>query len=197
MYRKLVPTVFAFLFIASCSKQADEVDNYDPARDYFTFANTDQFVTEHLALDLDGDMEAEELRGSAMKTERRLDAAATEMDLDTRDLTISSAAIVTAESSARAEFRLGDTDETLGTPLHIAVPADAGEQFDLVLAGDHQDVGKIEPCRFDVEHYFVISGNGIVPLADYQVLGWSIFFTNECTHRAGVYTDHLFLFTLY
>lgn len=49
MYRKLVPTVIAFLFIAACSKQAEEVDNYDPARDYFTFANTDQFVTEHLS----------------------------------------------------------------------------------------------------------------------------------------------------
>jgi len=133
MYRKLVPTVIAFLFIAACSKQAEEVDNYDPARDYFTFANTDQFVTEHLALDLDVDFNAEELRGSAMQTIRRLDAAATEVVLDTRDLTIASAVIVTADRSAPAEFRLGDTDETLGTPLHVTVPLDTGEQFDLVL----------------------------------------------------------------
>ena len=133
MYRKLVPTVFALLFIASCSKQAEEVDNYDPARDYFTFANTDQFVTEHLALDLDVDFEAEELRGSAVHTIRQLDAAATEIVLDTRDLTIASVAIVTADSSAPAEFRFGDTDETLGTPLYITVPADSGEQFDLAL----------------------------------------------------------------
>jgi aminopeptidase N len=133
MYRKLVPTVFALLFIASCSKQAEEVDNYDPARDYFTFANTDQFVTEHLALDLDVDFEAEELRGSAVHTIRQLDAAATEIVLDTRDLTIASVVIVTADSSAPAEFRFGDTDDTLGTPLYITVPADSGEQFDLAL----------------------------------------------------------------
>jgi len=133
MYRKPVLTVIAILFIASCSKQAEEVDNYDPARDYFTFANTEQFVTEHLALDLDVDFKAEELSGSALQTMRRLDAAATEIVLDTRDLTIASAVIVTAESSAPAEFRLGDTDETLGTPLYITVPVDTGEQFDLVL----------------------------------------------------------------
>ena len=133
MYRKPVLTVIAFLFIASCSKQAEEVDNYDPARDYFTFANTEQFVTEHLALDLDVDFDAEELRGSALQTMRRLDAAATEIVLDTRDLTIASAVIVTADSSAPVEFRLGDTDETLGTPLYITVPVDTSEQFDLVL----------------------------------------------------------------
>src|SRR5210317_1172883 len=133
MYRKLVPTVFALLFIASCSKQAEEIDSYNPSRDYFTFANTDQFVTEHLALDLDVDFEREELRGSATQTIRRLDATATEIVLDTRDLTIASADIVTACSSAPAEFRLGDSDETLGTPLHVTVPADGGDQFDLVL----------------------------------------------------------------
>ena len=133
MYRKPVLTVIAFLFIASCSKQAEEVDNYDPARDYFTFANTEQFVTEHLALDLDVDFDAEELRGSALQTIRRLDAAATEIVLDTRDLTIASAVIVTADSSAPAEFRLGDADETLGTPLYITVPVDTSEQFDLLL----------------------------------------------------------------
>jgi len=133
MYRKLVTTVIILLLIASCSKQAEEIDSYDPSRDYFTFANTDQFVTEHLALDLDVDFEREELRGSATQTIRRLDATATEIVLDTRDLTIASAVIVTAGSSAPAEFRLGDSDETLGTPLHVTVPADVGEQFDLVL----------------------------------------------------------------
>jgi len=133
MHRKLVLSVIALLLVAACSKDVEEVDNYDPARDSFTFANTDQFATEHLALDLDVDFEAEELSGSAILTMRRLDAEATEIVLDTRDLTISSATIVMADRSAPLEFRLGDADATLGTPLHVTVPADTGDRFDLVL----------------------------------------------------------------
>ena len=133
MHRKLLLTAIAFLSIAACSNDAEQVDDYDPARDYFTFANTGQFVTEHLALDLDVDFETEELRGFAKQGIRRLDATATEIVLDTRDLTIVSAVIVSADSSAPVEFRLGDTDDTLGTPLHITIPLDTGEEFDLVI----------------------------------------------------------------
>jgi len=133
MHRKLLLTAIAFLSIAACSNDAEQVDAYDPARDYFTFANTGQFVTEHLALDLDVDFETEELRGFAKQGIRRLDATATEIVLDTRDLTIVSAVIVSADSSAPVEFRLGDTDDTLGTPLHITIPLDTGEEFDLVI----------------------------------------------------------------
>ncbi len=43
--------VICSLLLASCG----EKDTYDPARDYFTFANTEQFVTRHIALDLDVD----------------------------------------------------------------------------------------------------------------------------------------------
>jgi aminopeptidase N len=108
-------------------------DDYDPARDYFTFANTGQFVTEHLALDLNVDFESSELRGFAMLSIRRIDADARELVLDTRDLTIKSAALLTADSSEPAEFRLGESHETLGTPLFIAVPDTAGERFDLMI----------------------------------------------------------------
>ena len=76
MYRKSVSAFFALIatafVVTACSKDEEAVvDNYDPARDYFTFANTDQFVTEHLALDLDVDFEAQELQGFAMLTMRR------------------------------------------------------------------------------------------------------------------------------
>ena len=62
MYRKLVPVVIILLSLSACSKDVEEVDSYDPARDYFTFANTEQFVTDHLALDLNVDFESQELR---------------------------------------------------------------------------------------------------------------------------------------
>jgi leukotriene-A4 hydrolase len=133
MHRKILITVFAFLFITACSKETPEVDTYDPARDYFTFANTDAFVTEHLALDLDVDFEAKELRGFAMLTMHRLDPEANEIILDTRDLTIASAAVLTTAGSESAEYRFGETHKTLGTPLIVEVPAGTGEKFDLVL----------------------------------------------------------------
>jgi len=133
MHRKILITVFAFLFITACSKETAEVDNYDPARDYFTFANTGAFVTEHLALNLDVDFEAEELRGFAILSMRRLDPDATEIVLDTRDLAIASAAVLTTAGSEPAEYRFGEPHKTLGTPLFVTLPPGTNEQFDLVL----------------------------------------------------------------
>ena len=42
-------TLSIFLALTACSKDETPPDNYDPARDYFTFADTDAFTTEHLA----------------------------------------------------------------------------------------------------------------------------------------------------
>jgi aminopeptidase N len=133
MHHKLILPIVAILSVSACSKDAQEIDNYDAARDYFTFANTSQFVTEHLALDLDVDFEAEEFRGFAMLSMRRLDPDAREIVLDTRDLAIVSAAVLTPNNSAPAEFRFGDAHEILGTPLFVSVPDGTGEQFDLML----------------------------------------------------------------
>lgn len=137
MHRKSVQATIAFIFtiffVTACSQEEEVVDNYDPSRDYFTFANTGQFVTEHLALDLDVDFETEALRGFAMLTMRRLDVAATEVILDTRDLTIASVAVLQSGNSAPAEFQFGETHETLGTPLVIRLPAETGAAFDLMI----------------------------------------------------------------
>ena len=133
MFRQIPLIVFAILLIAACSKETPEVDDYDPARDYFTFANIDAFVTEHLALDLDVDFEAEEFRGLAILTMRRLNPEANEIFLDTRDLTIASAAVLMNGSAEPAEHRFGETHETLGTPLIVTLPAGTGEKFDLVI----------------------------------------------------------------
>jgi aminopeptidase N len=133
MHRKLILIVIAFQSISACSNEVEQVDDYDPARDYFTFANSDQFVTEHLALDLEVDFEAERLRGFVTQRIRRRDAEATEIVLDTRDLTIASAGVNTADGLLPVEFRFGEMDATLGTPLYVTVPADTGELFDLVI----------------------------------------------------------------
>jgi aminopeptidase N len=133
MQRVLLPILFSSCLLLGCSPDKQEVDDYDPARDYFTYAETNKFVTEHLALDLDVDFGASELRGFAMLTMNRVDAAATVVTLDTRDLGIKSAAIIANGTSMAADFVLGDKHETLGAPLSITVPADVGERFDLMI----------------------------------------------------------------
>ncbi len=133
MIRKTLLFALAMLSLSACSKDAPEFDDYDPARDYFTFANTERFVTDHLELDLDVDFQKREFRGYAMLTMRRLDETATEVILDSRDLDVASAAVLVDKNSAPARFRFGETDELLGTPLIVTLPPEAGESFVLVL----------------------------------------------------------------
>ena len=83
---------------------------YDPAHDYFSFANTEQFVTTHLALDLVVDFDTRELRGSATLTMQRLDSDATDIILDTRDLDITDVEVLLADGvSAAADYRFGNS----------------------------------------------------------------------------------------
>ena len=133
MHRIFALFLLVLIGLTACSREEAVVDTYDPARDYFTFADVNAIVTEHLALDLDVDFEAEELRGYAMLTMRRLDPAATEVVLDTRDLTIKSVAVMTDGNSVPAEFEFGEPQDTLGTPLRIALPDATGERFDVVV----------------------------------------------------------------
>ena len=126
-------TLVSFLFFVACSQDSEPVDDYDPARDYFTFSNTSAIVTEHLALDLDVDFEASELRGFAMLSMRRVDPTLSEVVLDTRDLSVGSVAIIEDGQSAPLEFRFGETHAAFGTPLHIALPAGTGDRFDLMI----------------------------------------------------------------
>ena len=131
MYR-LFP-IFALFALAACSQDETTVDDYDPARDYFTFADTTAFVTEHLALDLDVDFDSQEFRGFAMLSVRRLQPQADDLVLDTRDLTIASVTILEDGKSAAVDFRLGERNDRLGSPLHIAVPEGTGDSFDVMI----------------------------------------------------------------
>ncbi len=129
MLRKLSLIVLSIL-LSSCG----EDDSYDPAHDYFTFANTDQFITRHIALDLDVDFAAEKLRGSAVLHLQVIDDSAETITLDTRDLDIKSVAVVAEDGSLlAATFEFGDTDAVMGTPLHIAAPDDIETDSELVI----------------------------------------------------------------
>ena len=112
-------TAFTIL-VAACSQ-----DTYDPSHDYFSFANTDQFVTRHIDLDLTVDFSAEQLHGSAILHMNRIDPNATEVVLDTRGLHISEVTVAVADGSmVPAEFGLGEYDAIEGTPVTISLPAD-------------------------------------------------------------------------
>jgi leukotriene-A4 hydrolase len=119
MLRSSILVICSFLLV-SCG----EKDTYDPARDYFTFANTKQFVTRHIALDLDVDFEEEVLRGSVVLNMIVLDSSAEWIILDTRDIDVEGVVFLMASGDTEvASFEMGDVDAVLGTPLRIFVPS--------------------------------------------------------------------------
>jgi len=137
-------TTFSFLvafFLTSLScMQAEKPAAADPrAHDYFSFANTDQFVTKHLSLDLTADFEAEALYGSATLEMRRVRTEATEIILDTRDIAIETASfILPSGETLKAENRFGETHSIMGTPLFIRLPAEVRDAEELTLRIDYR-----------------------------------------------------------
>jgi aminopeptidase N len=120
--------------LSACSEKAPEKDHYDPAHDYFSYANTDQFLTEHLVLDLNVDFDARRLQGSATLTLRKLDSSATEIILDTRDLIVSDTQLLFADGiSVATEYRLGENDPIKGTPLILSLPDEAKSATEFAL----------------------------------------------------------------
>ncbi len=138
--------IHIFLAIVACtavacsqSEPPAQVVEDDRARDFFSFANTDQFVTDSLELDLTVDFEAEELHGSAILNLNKIDSGATEIVLDTRDLSVEKVSVATDSGDwADAEFGFGEADDVLGTPLIVTVPAEAQSSTSLALRIDYR-----------------------------------------------------------
>ena len=129
MLRKILLLVLA-AGLTSCG----EKEEYDSAHDYFSFANTDQFVTRHVELDLDVDFKTEQLRGSVVLYMTTLDESADEVILDTRDISIGRVSFrIENGEDQPASYELGAADRVLGTPLKISVPSevDTSSEFSL------------------------------------------------------------------
>ena len=90
-------------------------------KDYHSFANPDEIKVTHLTLDLTADFELKQVTGSVELDFKRIDANATELILDTRDLTIKQ---VTINGNA-VNYSLKKADENLGSALHIEVGSSA------------------------------------------------------------------------
>jgi aminopeptidase N len=115
----------------ACSRQEQVSQEVLLSQDRYTFANYDEFVTEHIHLDLAVDFDSEILHGTATLTMRREDPANT-ITLDTRDLFIESVAFISEpDVLLDADYELGITDEFLGTPLIISVPQELQHQAGL------------------------------------------------------------------
>jgi leukotriene-A4 hydrolase len=84
--------------------------------DYHSFANVEQFRVTHLELDLRVDSDARVLRGVVGLLVKRLDPGATQLILDTRDLTVT-------EVTEKAQGVLGAMSKTettwVGRPFHF------------------------------------------------------------------------------
>ncbi len=136
MFRSTFLILIVAVLANACSKEAE--DDYDPAHDYFSYANTAQVIARHLELDLSVDFEAEQLLGSAILHMEVIDPEVTEVILDSRGLTIDRVAFALPDSPMTAvEFRLGEPDAILGTPLIISLPSDLAAESDFQLKIDY------------------------------------------------------------
>lgn len=95
------------------------------ASDPHSYANTQDFRTREVALDLDVDFPRRVLRGSAELSLERLRADADTLVLDTRDLDIQAVEAGRGDTLAKTTFRLAPRDPILGSALSIAMPKGA------------------------------------------------------------------------
>ncbi len=115
-------SITAVLVAAACSSGGGEeraAPEPPPAdRDIHSFARPWEARVTHVALDLTADFNAKTLAGKATLSVERAPSA-TEIVLDTRDLTIESA---TAQDGRALQFTLGAADPILGRPLTVELP---------------------------------------------------------------------------
>ncbi|MCH9690484.1 MAG: M1 family metallopeptidase [Gammaproteobacteria bacterium] len=93
--------------------------------DYHSFANSDDYRTKHLALDLNVDFARKVLHGKATLQIETLTQGNTPLILDTRELDIQSVQAGHNGQLHEVKFSLGAKDTHLGSPLRIQLPKDA------------------------------------------------------------------------
>jgi leukotriene-A4 hydrolase len=95
--------------------------------DPHSYANTQDFRTNHVDLDLAVDFGQRVLRGTAQLTLDRVNAKADTLVLDTRDLTISAVEAGHAGKLKKTTFVLAPRDAVLGSALVITMPKGADQ----------------------------------------------------------------------
>jgi aminopeptidase N len=127
------------LFSLSACQDGEKKADYDPAHDYFSFANSDQFVTRHLELDLKVDFDLQTLAGYAILHMKRLDPGAKTIVLDGRGLQISGIQISAGGMEAKpATFDVGEADSVKGEAIQIHLPAGFQDESGFLVKIEYQ-----------------------------------------------------------
>jgi leukotriene-A4 hydrolase len=117
--------------LSACSHQPPQAPPAAPEppdlrRDYHSCANTRDFGTRHMVLDLQVDFARKVLTGSVELHLQRRTADAIRLVLDTRDLDIASVEAAAGQGPWQAvAWSLGERDAILGSALTVAVPVAA------------------------------------------------------------------------
>ncbi|HEY9462397.1 MAG TPA: hypothetical protein VIR54_04870, partial [Vicinamibacterales bacterium] len=124
------PALLLFLVMATaCNRAPADTPSPRPTalpKDASTLANVDAFVTKHLVLDLTADFTAKTLSGTAELRFDRRDPNASEVVLDTRDLTIHKVEAAAGSGAwMETKYRLDAATPAFGSALHIAMPSGA------------------------------------------------------------------------
>ncbi|MET0984888.1 MAG: M1 family metallopeptidase [Steroidobacteraceae bacterium] len=112
------------LLIVGARASAESSAPLDPRHDYHSYSNTQQFIVEHAALDLNVDFAQRRLHAEALLRIKRLDEKARELILDSRDLDVREVALMPPSGAPQQlSFTIGKRDAILGAPLTITLPS--------------------------------------------------------------------------
>ena len=105
--------------ISGVQKEAPMI-NIESGKDYHSLSNPNEVKVSHIALDLTVDFEQKVLRGSATLDYQKQNEQATQLILDTNDLTINRV----SSGGEELAFKLQSDDGFLGSALTIDLPTD-------------------------------------------------------------------------
>jgi len=175
-YTRVVGLIASLTFAIACSQKpvaspAPVPVPHDPS----SYANTDAFVTKHLILDLTADFDAKTLSGTAELHLDRRDPKATELVLDTRELTIRSVEAASGPGAwATVAHRLDASTPAFGSALRITMPP-AADRVRIAYSSSPtakglqwlappQTAGKKQPFLFSQAE--AIQARSFIPLQD-------------------------------
>ncbi len=171
--------VFLILATACSRTPAESPTSRTPVltvpKDSSTLANVGAFVAKHLVLDLSADFAAKTLSGTAELRFDRRDRDASEVVLDTRDLTIQKVEAAAGSGAWMATtHRLDAATPAFGSALHIAMPSGADRvrvtystspsARGLQWLAPSQTAGKKQPFLFSQAQ--AIQARSFIPLQD-------------------------------
>lgn len=139
-------------------------DAHPAARDPHSYAEPDRFLVREIALDLSADFTAHRLEGSAELMVERIDPAARELQLDSRDLEISKVLLLDARGQAKnLAYRFGARDPILGSRLTIDLVPEHGApalqrlRIEYRTSAEASALQWLEPAQTSGSHPFMYS----------------------------------------